>query len=85
MPTSEQIAGVHRNVRTYLAALAGEKRAAIRILYGGSITSDNAYEILGLIYVADVLIDVASLKAADFDVVLESVPAPEERHCQHPV
>ena len=84
MPISEQIVGVHRNVRTYLAALAGEKRAVIRIRFGGSITLDNAYEILGLAYIADVLINVASLKTADFDAVLESVPAPAEGHCQHP-
>ena len=85
MPTSEQIAEVHRHVRTCLTALAGEEGAAIRILYGGSVTSDNAHEILGLADVDGVLIGGASLKAADFDAVLKSVPAPAEGPRQHPV
>ena len=76
MPTSEQIAQVHRHVRACLEGLAGDEGAEIRILYGGSVTSDNSSAILGLANVDGVLIGGASLKAADFDAVLRSVPAP---------
>ncbi len=74
VPTSAQIEEVHRHVRTCLTALAGAAGADIRILYGGSVTSDNAHEILGLADVGGVLIGGASLKAADFDAVLRRLP-----------
>lgn len=74
VPTSAQIEEVHRHLRTCLTALAGSAGADIRILYGGSVTSDNALEILGLADVGGVLIGGASLKAADFDAVLRKVP-----------
>ena len=75
VPTADQIVEVHRHLRTCLTAIAGDAGAAIRILYGGSVTSDNAHEILGLDDVGGVLIGGASLLAADFDAVLRCVPA----------
>jgi triosephosphate isomerase len=54
--------------------LAGTAGAEMRILYGGSVTSDNAHEILGLANVDGVLIGGASLLAADFDAVLRTLP-----------
>ena len=74
MPTANQIAEVHRHVRSCLTALAGPAGAGIRILYGGSITAANATEVLGLDDVGGVLIGGASLLAADFDAVLRCVP-----------
>ena len=74
MPTADQIAEMHRHVRTCLTALAGAAGAGIRILYGGSVTADNANEVLGLADVGGVLIGGASLLAADFDAVLRCVP-----------
>jgi triosephosphate isomerase len=53
-------------------ALVGAAGAGMRILYGGSVTSDNAHEILGLANVDGVLIGWARLLAADFDAVLQS-------------
>jgi triosephosphate isomerase len=47
----------------------------MRILYGGSVTSDNAHEILGSANVNGVLIGGASLLAASFDAVLRTLPA----------
>ena len=76
VPTSAEIAEVHRHIRTCLIAQAGTTAGAeIRILYGGSVTSDNAEEILHLPDVGGVLIGGASLKAADFDAVLKGLPA----------
>lgn len=74
VPTADQIAEVHRHLRTCLTTLAGAAGAGIRILYGGSVTADNASEVLGLDEVGGVLIGGASLKAVDFDAVLRCVP-----------
>ena len=74
VPTSDQIVEVHRGVRSSLMALAGAAGAGIRILYGGSVTADNANEVLGLAEVGGVLIGGASLLAVDFDAVLRCVP-----------
>lgn len=74
VPTADQIAEVHRHVRTGLTTLAGAAGAGIRILYGGSVTADNAREVLELDDVGGVLIGGASLLAADFDAVLRCVP-----------
>ena len=74
VPTADQIAEVHQHLRTCLVALAGAAGAGIRILYGGSVTPDNASEVLGVDEVGGVLIGGASLKAVDFDAVLRCVP-----------
>jgi triosephosphate isomerase len=74
VPTADQIAEVHRHLRTCLVALAGTAGAGIRILYGGSVTADNASEVLGVDEVGGVLIGGASLSAVDFDAVLRCVP-----------
>lgn len=74
VPTASQISGMHRHLRACLIAIAGSAGADIRILYGGSVTSDNATEILGLPDVGGVLIGGASLLATDFDAVLHCVP-----------
>ena len=74
VPTAEQIAEVHHHLRACLTALAGEEGAGIRILYGGSVTAENADEVLGLADVGGVRIGGASLLAVDFDAVLRCVP-----------
>jgi triosephosphate isomerase len=74
VPSSDQIVEVHRHVRACLVTLAGAAGANIGILYGGSVTADNASEVLGLDEVGGVLIGGASLKAVDFDAVLRCVP-----------
>ena len=48
----------------------GEAGRAVRILYGGSVTSSNVRDILAIPDVGGVLIGGASLTAADFDGVL---------------
>jgi triosephosphate isomerase len=74
VPTSDQIVEVHRHLRTCLVALAGAAGEGIRILYGGSVTADNADEVLRLAEVGGVLIGGASLLAVDFNAVIRSVP-----------
>ncbi len=74
VPTSDQIGEVHRHIRACPVALAGIAGGSIRILYGGSVTADNAHEVLGVADVGGVLIGGASLLAADFDAVLRCVP-----------
>lgn len=44
VPTSAEITEVHLHIETCLTARAGAKGTAIRILYGGSVTPDNAHE-----------------------------------------
>jgi triosephosphate isomerase len=74
-PTSAEISEVHQHIRNCLTGRIGPKGAEIRILYGGSVTSNNAKEILSLPDVGGVLIGGASLKAADFDAVLRTIRA----------
>ncbi len=74
VPTADQIAEMHRHLRTCLMKLAGAVGAGIRILYGGSVTAENANEVLGLAEVGGVLIGGASLLGADFNAVLRCVP-----------
>ena len=74
MPTPDEIMEVHLHIRSCLAARLGTGGGMVRILHGGSITSDNALDTLGLPEVGGVLIGGASLKAADFDAVLRVVP-----------
>jgi triosephosphate isomerase len=70
MPTDEDIVAVHGHIRSCLVARFGDAGQAVRILYGGSVTSSNARGILWLPDVGGVLIGGASLTAADFDAVL---------------
>jgi triosephosphate isomerase len=74
VPTPDQIAEVHRHIRKCLMGMAGTAGAGMRILYGGSVTSDNAHGFLGTANVDGVLIGGASLLAADFDAVLRTLP-----------
>lgn len=74
VPTADQIVGMHHHIRTCVMALGGSAGADIRILYGGSITADNASQVLALAEMGGVLIGGASLLAVDFDVVLGCVP-----------
>lgn len=74
VPTADQISEMHRHLRASLILLAGSAGADIRILYGGSVTADNANEILGLPDVGGVLVGGASLLAADFDAIICCLP-----------
>jgi len=80
VPAPGDIIEMHRHIRSCLTTLAGSSGAAIRILYGGSVTAHNAGEVLALAEVGGVLIGGASLLAKDFDAVLRCVPEPRFAH-----
>jgi triosephosphate isomerase len=80
VPAPRDIAEMHRHIRSCLTTLAGPSGAAIRILYGGSVTAENAGEVLALAEVGGVLIGGASLLAKDFDAVLRCLPEPRLTH-----
>jgi len=65
-PTPADVAEMHKAIRDLLGEIYGAAGAKIRILYGGSVKSANARELLGLDNVDGALVGGASLKAADF-------------------
>ena len=73
-PTGAEIAEVHGHIRHRLAAVMGEEAQRTRILYGGSVTSGNASEILATAEVDGVLVGTASLEADAFWRIGESCP-----------
>ena len=68
----EVVARMHAVIRAQLRALAGEGAAAIRILYGGSVTADNAAALLGTPEVDGALVGGASLSATKFTPIIEA-------------
>ena len=74
-PTSEEIAIMHRMVRAKLIQLMGEEGARVRILYGGSVTPENAATILACDEVNGALIGGASLTAERFVPIIEAAAA----------
>ena len=73
-PKAEEIMEIHASIRALLNERFGSAGAGIRILYGGSVKPDNAAAILSLPGVNGALIGGASLKAADFLSILQTVP-----------
>ena len=65
---------MHRSIRDRLTALWGARAAdAVRILYGGSVTGDNAAAIMAAPDVDGVLIGGASLTADSFLAIVHAV------------
>lgn len=65
-PTLEEISAIHAIARARMRHLVGDRADGIRILYGGSVTGDNAGSILGAPEVDGALVGGASLTAAKF-------------------
>jgi len=74
MPTSEEIAEMHAHIRQCLVARLGTEGKDVRILYGGSVKPSNALDILSVPEVGGALVGGASLKAGDFEAIIEAVP-----------
>ena len=70
VPTNQDIADMHKAIRTWLEAHYGSKGSDIAILYGGSLKPDNADEILAVENVNGGLVGGASLKAEDFSKII---------------
>ena len=71
-PTVGDVAAMHGAIRARLRALIGVEADAVRILYGGSVTGDNAAELLGAGDVDGALVGGASLTAAKFVPIVEA-------------
>ncbi|VVT08680.1 Triosephosphate isomerase [Sphingomonas sp. EC-HK361] len=71
-PTLDDIAAIHAIARAKLRALIGDAAAQVRILYGGSVTGDNAAAILSTADVDGALVGGASLTAAKFVPIIEA-------------
>ena len=72
-PTSEDIVQMHGKIRARLTERFGERGAATRILYGGSMKPANARDILMLDNVNGGLVGGASLLANDFYAIISAV------------
>ena len=71
-PTLQDVAAMHGAIRAKLRTLIGAEADAMRLLYGGSVTADNA---AGLLHAGDVdgaLVGGASLTAAKFVPIVEA-------------
>lgn len=72
VPTLEDIAAMHQNIRALLVKRFGEVGQGIALLYGGSMKPGNAAEILAIDDVNGGLVGGASLKADDFITIIRS-------------
>lgn len=71
-PTQSQICEMHAMIRAKLIQILGEEGAKVRVLYGGSVTADNAAQILGCEHVNGALIGGASLTAERFVPIIRA-------------
>ena len=74
-PTVADVAAMHAAIRATLRTLIGPEADAMRLLYGGSVTGDNAAELLGAGDVDGALVGGASLSAAKFVPIIEAAVA----------
>jgi triosephosphate isomerase len=75
-PTEDEIREVHRSIRALVTAVSADFGAAARILYGGSVTPDNAAGILALGDVDGTLVGGASLHADRFLAIARAAALP---------
>lgn len=75
IPTMEQIVETHDMLRAELLERCGAEAMAIRLLYGGSVKPDNAAAIFEAENVDGALVGGASLKAADFQPIIDALAA----------
>ena len=71
-PTVEDVAAMHGAIREKLRALVGPEADKVRLLYGGSVTAENATALLGAGDVDGALVGGASLTAAKFVPIVEA-------------
>jgi triosephosphate isomerase len=71
-PTVDAVAAMHGAIRAKLRELIGDDAAAMRLLYGGSVTADNAAELLNAGDVDGALVGGASLTAAKFVPIIDA-------------
>lgn len=72
-PTTRDIEKVAKNIRSVIEHLYGKKAAkAIRVLYGGSVSSSNATTFLQSLAIDGFLIGGASLRINEFQAIVEA-------------
>ena len=79
VPTSVEIAAMHGEIAVAVADFLPDRADRVRVLYGGSVTPDNAADILGVPGVDGLLVGNASLSAARFLPIVEIAGAMEAR------
>ncbi len=72
VPSIEDIAEVHDDMRAVLTHRFGDDATKMRLLYGGSVKPSNAAEIFGVANVNGGLVGGASLKASDFSGIVDA-------------
>ncbi len=75
LPEPAEIEAMHRFIRDELLRELGSGAGAIPILYGGSVTPDNAASVLGVPEVAGALVGGASLAAEKFLAIVRAAAA----------
>jgi len=71
-PTVTDIATMHGALRTTLRRMIGSRADAVRLLYGGSVTVENAAPILDTADVDGVLVGSASLNSTSFVMIVSA-------------
>jgi triosephosphate isomerase (TIM) len=74
-PTLDEIAAIHCIARAKMRHMIGDKADGVRILYGGSVTGDNAGTILAVPDVDGALVGGASLTAEKFVPIIAAAAA----------
>lgn len=72
VPSNDDISEVHHSIRVWLNNRFGLSGEAVRILYGGSVKPGNAGALMGIENVDGALVGGASLKAADFNGIINA-------------
>lgn len=71
-PTAADVAEVHAAIRRDLVARFDDVGNGFRILYGGSVKASNAEELMSVANVNGALVGGASLKATDFEGIINA-------------
>jgi len=75
VPTVEEVGAMHRAIRAALVEVYGPAGQGVRILYGGSVTGDNAGPLLRAEEVGGALVGGASLTAEAFGAIIAAAAA----------
>jgi triosephosphate isomerase len=75
VPTVADVEAMHRAIRTTLEEVYGAAGQGVRILYGGSVTPENAAELLAAADVGGALVGGASLTAERFSGIILAAAA----------
>jgi len=71
-PSVSDVEAIHADIRRALVDRFGSDGNRVRILYGGSVKAANASELMGVANVNGTLVGGASLKAVDFNGIIDA-------------